>query len=454
MLRYSSPLVQVMIVGVICLLTSGMFNALNGIGGAGQLDTSVAANANVALYTCFSVGGLFAGAIVNKLGPSISLILGGSTYALYSGSLLYYNHKLRQDFPVTAGAILGFGAALLWTGQGAIMLSYPTESNKGKYIGLFWVIFNLGGVLGSLVPIGLNWNGSNDGHVNDGTYIAFVVLMGLGVILSFALLPPYKVFRDDGKPVVVQKYPKWKDEITGVLKLFLDWKMIMLIPMFIASNWFYAYHFNVVNAGYFNIRTRAFNSLWYWAAQIVAAMGFGKILDTPLLGRKSRGIIGLFILFLTVMATWAGGLVFQLTFTRNDEKKDFDIFDSGYAGKLILYILYGMNDAMYQCYAYWIMGSLTNDANLLARYTGFYKAVQSAGGAISWRIDALHTSYLAELLICWALLAVSFPCSFIVALRIKATNYGEKTGLEENPEATGNKGEATGNKGEAITDTV
>src|ERR1044072_5043497 len=107
-----------------------MFNALNGIGGAGQLDTTVAANANVALYTCFSIGGLFAGAIVNKLGPSTSLALGGSTYALYSGSLLYYNHKHHQEFPVTSGAILGFGAALLWTGQGAIMLSYPTERNK------------------------------------------------------------------------------------------------------------------------------------------------------------------------------------------------------------------------------------------------------------------------------------------------------------------------------------
>ncbi|CAB4443519.1 unnamed protein product [Rhizophagus irregularis] len=447
MLRYSSPLVQVIIVGVICLLNPGMFNALNGIGGAGQLDTTVAANANVALYTCFSIGGLFAGAIVNKLGPSISLALGGSTYALYSGSLLYYNHKHHQAFPVTSGAILGFGAALLWTGQGAIMLSYPTERNKGKYIGLFWIIFNLGGVLGSLIPIALNWNGTNGGNVNDGTYIAFLVLMGLGALLSLTLLPPHKVTRDDGKPVEVQKFPKWKDEFTQVFKLFLDWRMLILIPMFIASNWFYAYHFDVVNAGYFNIRTRSFNNLWYWAAQIVGAMGFGKFLDTPLLGRKSRGIIGLFILFIMIMATWAGGLVFQLTFTRNDEKRNFDLFDSGYAGKFILYFLYGINDAMYQCYAYWIMGSLTNNASILARYSGFYKAIQSAGGAISWRIDAVGTPYLVELLICWALLAISFPCTFIVAMKIKETSDevdSEKTGREiSNSENVERKGGET-----------
>jgi len=423
-----------------------MFNALNGIGGAGQLDTTVSANANVALYTTFSIGGFFAGAIVNKLGPAISLLLGGSTYALYSGSLLYYNHQHRQEFPVASGAILGLGAAILWTGQGAIMLSYPTENNKGKYIGLFWIIFNLGGVIGSLIPIALNWNGTNNGTVNDGTYIAFLVLMSCGALLSLTLLPPHKVVRDDGKPVQVKKFPKWKDELIGVFKLFLDWKMLVLIPMFISSNWFYAYHFNVVNAGYFNIRTRSFNNLWYWAAQIVGAMGFGKLLDTPSLKRKNRGFIGLFILFIAVMATWAGGLVFQLTFTRNDEKKEFDIFDSGYAGKLILYILYGLIDAMYQCYAYWIMGSLTNDVSTLARYSGFYKAIQSAGGAISWRIDAVYTSYLVELLVCWALLAFSFPCTFIVAMKIKETNNevdNEKTGREisnsENKENTESK---------------
>ncbi|CAG8645239.1 7180_t:CDS:2, partial [Gigaspora rosea] len=107
MLRYSSPLTQVAIVGLICFLTSGMFNALNGMGGGGQLNTEVASNANVALYTCFAVGGLFAGPIVNKIGPSFAMALGGLTYALYSGSLLYYNHQKQDGFPIASGAILG-----------------------------------------------------------------------------------------------------------------------------------------------------------------------------------------------------------------------------------------------------------------------------------------------------------------------------------------------------------
>ncbi|CAG8747777.1 5777_t:CDS:2, partial [Dentiscutata heterogama] len=239
--------------------------------------------------------GLFAGPVVNKIGPSLSLALGGLTYALYSGSLLYYNHQQHDTFPIVSGAILGLGAALLWTGQGAIMLSYPTESDKGKYIGIFWVIFNLGGVLGSIVPIALNWN-SKAGSVNDGTYIGFMVLMGLGSLLALLLLPPDKVVHDDGRPIIIQKFPNWAEEITGVLKIFIDWKMLLLFPMFIASNWFYAYQFNGVNAFYFNIRTRPFNSLWYWTAQIVGAFLFGKLLDWPKFGRKGRGLIGLAVL--------------------------------------------------------------------------------------------------------------------------------------------------------------
>jgi hypothetical protein len=31
------------------------------------------------------------------------------------------------------------------------MMSYPPEKNKGKYISWFWMIFNLGAVIGSLV---------------------------------------------------------------------------------------------------------------------------------------------------------------------------------------------------------------------------------------------------------------------------------------------------------------
>lgn len=59
---------------------------------------------------------------------------------------------------IVAGAILGICAGLLWTAQGSLMLAYPTENQKGLFIGIFWSIFNLGGVVGAAVSLGQNFH--------------------------------------------------------------------------------------------------------------------------------------------------------------------------------------------------------------------------------------------------------------------------------------------------------
>lgn len=66
-------------------------------------------------------------------------------------------HPNAGGFVIAAGAILGICAGLLWTAQGSLMMAYPTEDQKGKYIGVFWSIFNLGGVVGASVALGQNF---------------------------------------------------------------------------------------------------------------------------------------------------------------------------------------------------------------------------------------------------------------------------------------------------------
>ena len=38
------------------------------------------------------------------------------------------------------------------------MMAYPTEGQKGIFVGVFWGIFNLGGVVGSSVAFGQNFH--------------------------------------------------------------------------------------------------------------------------------------------------------------------------------------------------------------------------------------------------------------------------------------------------------
>lgn len=148
--EYASPQIQLGLVALTCFMCPGMFNALNGLGGGGQFSATVADNANVALYSTFSVVGFFAGSFANRLGLKLTLSFGGLGYFLYVASYLSYNHNANSGFVYFAGAFLGVCAGLLWTAQGAIMMSYPPEGSKGRYIAWFWMIFNLGAVIGGL----------------------------------------------------------------------------------------------------------------------------------------------------------------------------------------------------------------------------------------------------------------------------------------------------------------
>ncbi|KAJ8147165.1 hypothetical protein LV162_008908 [Aspergillus fumigatus] len=397
-----------------------MFNAVNGLGGGGQVDRTDTSNANTALYSTFAVVGFFAGSIANRIGLQLTLSFGGFGYFLYVASLLSYNHNKNAGFLIFAGALLGVCAGLLWCAQGAVMMSYPRENEKGKFIAIFWVIFNLGGVIGSLIPLGQNLH-SSAGTVNDGTYIAFMVLMALGFVLAWFLSDSKYVVRKDGSRVISMKNPTWKSELLGLYEtLRTDYYIVLFFPLFLASNWFYGYHFNSVNGAYFNIRTRSLNSLLYWLMQMVGAFVFGKLLDLQFLSRSMRAKLNWLILLVITMGVWGGGYAFQKQYTLETAKQDVDFTSHGYVGPMFLYMFYGFYDAAFQTCAYWFMGSLTNNGRKLANFAGFYKGIQSAGAAGMWRMDAEKTPFMTQFASCWGLLVGSLLiASPIIFFKIK-----------------------------------
>lgn len=130
-----------------------MFNALNGLGGGGQLSSEVSDNSNSALYSTFAIVGFCSGSITNRLGIKTALSFGGIGYSVYVSAYLCYNHTENEGYVIFAGFLLGCCAGVLWSAQGQIMMSYPPEAAKGRYIFAFWAIFNLGGVIGGLVSM-------------------------------------------------------------------------------------------------------------------------------------------------------------------------------------------------------------------------------------------------------------------------------------------------------------
>lgn len=364
---------------------------------------------------------------------------------------------------IASGAILGVGASFLWVSQGAIMTTYVSESQKGRSIALFWIIFNLGGMIGSLTSFGLNYN-SSSGTVTDSTYIAIMVIMIFGWIIGLFICPPSQInlaelnetregndslepHEDTKKNAEIndkryesenrrlgqsQNRPSIKESFKTVLKVLLHWKIISMFPIFFCANVFYSYQQNDVNGSTFTIRTRSLNSALYWMAQMFGGLLMGEILDLKPLNRRQRAWFGWIILMVTGMAIWGGGYAFQRWHDKVGKRNlnssggvvggvaggvgadtgvnsgatslDVDYTDSHTAtGPMFLYLFYGMYDALWQTFTYWLIGTISNDPSVAAVLVGAYKTLQATGGAMAWRINALGKSGMLQLAMDWGL---------------------------------------------------
>ncbi|KAJ2386455.1 hypothetical protein GGI23_006485, partial [Coemansia sp. RSA 2559] len=113
-----------------------------------------------------------------------------------------------------------------------------------------------------------------------------------------------------------------------------------------------------------------------------------------------------------------------------DERMDFKE-SKRVAGYIILYLLCGVGDALYQSLAYWIIGALSNDNQKLSRYAGFYKGMQSFGAAIAWQLD-VKVIPRNQLIANWVLIVASAPFMLYVIWSIK--DHSEDVKAADNSE--------------------
>jgi hypothetical protein len=97
----------------------------------------------------------------------------------------------------------------------------------------------------------------------------------------------------------------------------------------------------------------------------------------------------------------------------------------------LLYILWGFIDSLVQNWVYWALGQFSDDPVVLARYAGFYKAVQNIGAAVSWQLD-VHLSSRHQLAFNWALfLVASVPVSVLLRQHFEGASEGKDDGESE-----------------------
>jgi MFS family permease len=302
------------------------------------------------------------------------------------------------------------------------MTTYVPESQKGRAIAVFWIIFNLGGGVGSLVSFGLNYH-SKSGTVSDATYIALLVVMAFGWLLGILICSP-KVVRVKELQATPEIEKNWKRIAQLAIRTMLDWRVLCMLPLFFCANVFYSYQQNDVNGMTFNIRTRSLNGALYWIAQMLGGLVMGLILDLPSLERPQRARLAWFFLFITGMAIWGGGYAFQKwanVRVAAGLKQDIDFSEGRIStGPIFLYIFYGAYDAFWQSFCYWLIGARSNSPAVTAVLVGAYKTFQSVGGAMAWRVNALKapamTQFAMDWGLCMAALVVAIPSVLAVTL--------------------------------------
>ena len=129
--------------------------------------------------------------------------------------------------------------------------------------------------------------------------------MFIGAVLATLLTNAGNIVRPDGSRVIIMKNPSWSSELKGLfVTLKTDWYIVLLFPMFFASNFFYTYQFQDVNLAKFTVRTRSLNSVLYWASQMFGALIFGTALDVKAVSRGTRAKAGLASLFVLTMGMY------------------------------------------------------------------------------------------------------------------------------------------------------
>ena len=183
------------------------------------------------------------------------------------------------------------------------------------------------------------------------------MIIFFGIASAFAVLPPHRVIRADGTIVKVDDQSSIPQELKGLWERLRDWRIlgpsihflcsprleltnasdVALLPMFFASNYFYAYQ-GAVNAGKFDGPTRAVIAALEGAGAITGALIIGFfVLDAGWFARKTRGWLGLAIVSIITIIVWSCGLAWQLTFTRETIGRKINYKDANFAGKGTLY---------------------------------------------------------------------------------------------------------------------
>lgn len=267
------------------------------------------------IYALLSISNWITPSVLAKLGktgPKIAMLLGALTYCFFIITFLWPQTWLLY----VASAILGCGAALIWTGQGMYLSKCSDESTISRNSGIFWALLQMSMFCGNLLVFFL-FQGKT--HIDESTRtLVFSILGGvavIGIVFLLTLKKPSSFnvdSADDGIPEIKQSP---KQAFVGAMRLFLTKRMLLLSVSFIYTGL----------------------ALSFFSGVYGASIGF-----TTAIGESAKQLVGLNGVFLGVGEV-LGGVAFGLLGKQTAKWGRDPIVITGFIIHIISYFLVFMN---------------------------------------------------------------------------------------------------------------
>ena len=201
------------------------------------------------LYAAFFLSTVPSAFIVDRIGAKACLVAGGITYVAYIAANLHPSYATL----VPTAALLGLGAAIIWTAQGAVVtenaMSYAmlngeeSKSALGLFNGIFWGMFQFNSTVGSLTSaLILKYAGDNAVKILFYTFIA-VSATGCCVFVLLGKSRPDNGAGDDATRRLVDPTDAAADSMRAVktvsfwdtIGMLRDGRMLRLLPIMFYS---------------------------------------------------------------------------------------------------------------------------------------------------------------------------------------------------------------------------
>ncbi|GLV35039.1 uncharacterized protein CBL_09520 [Carabus blaptoides fortunei] len=175
------------------------------------------------VYAVFAITNWAAPSIIIITGPRVAMLIGAVTYMLFIMSFLLPRVWLLY----LASAVIGVGAAIIWTAQGNYLTLNSNSSNISRNSGIFWAMLQCSMFFGNLF-VYIQFQGKEE-ITEDMRVIVFWVLIAVSIVGLLFLLILRPAVNTSSEDIVVTKP---LDALRNAGNLFVTRDMLLLCITF------------------------------------------------------------------------------------------------------------------------------------------------------------------------------------------------------------------------------